>query len=317
MIFFYYGEDSFRAKEKIDSLIEKFVREVDKNSYNIERLDGENLDSEDFFRTVSALGFLADKKMVVIKNLLANKKLKGWQEALLAFLEKQKDSLEENYLIFWQTDKPDARGKVFKKLSQFKYSEEFAPLRFQQLPVWIKGKLASYQKEISEAALRLLINYVGSDLWQMSQEIHKLAHYSKKSTIEEMDVKEIVQAKVDDNVFSLIDALGRRDRALALKLMEEKLNSGTNHQYLLTMIVRQFRLMIKTKALGEQAKNPAGLAKTLKIHPLTAEKILMQSQNYELAQIKKIYAKLLDLDEKFKTSAGQEKILLTKMINEL
>lgn len=316
MIFFYYGEDSFRAKQKIDSLLKPFSPE-DKNRYDLEKLEGENIGAEDFFRTVSAQGFLTDQKIVVIKNLLANKKLKDWQEALLSFLDRQKDDDQENYLIFWETAKPDARGKIFKKLSQFKHCEEFAPLRFSQLPTWIGAEAAYYQKSISEAAVKLLINYVGQDLWQMSQEIHKLSQSTKKSEIEEDDVRDLVQAKVDDKVFALIDALGHRNRALALKLMEDKINSGVHHQYLLTMIIRQFRLMIKTKAMGEATRHPAGLAQTLRIHPLTAEKTIAQSQNYSLEQMKKIYAKLLELDEKFKSSAGQEKVLLTKVIYEL
>lgn len=317
MLFFYYGEDSFRAKQKIEAIVEKFAAQVDPSRHNIEVLDGENIAPADFFRAVSTIGFLAEKKLIVIKNLLKNKKLADWQEALVHFLDKQKDTAQENYLIFWQTDKPDARLKLFKRLGKFKYREEFTPLTATKLPAWIRQQASRYQKKISANAVRLLINYVGNDLWQMYQEIHKLAHYSDQPEIEEGAVRDLVQAKVDDNVFALIDALGHKDKALALKLIEDQLNSGVNHQYILTMIARQFRLMIKTKALEKQINSAPSLAQTLRVHPLVAEKTLVQSRHYDHEQLKKIYAHLLDLDDKFKTTAHQEKILFAQMVNQL
>ncbi len=317
MLFFYYGEDSFRAKQKIDAIVNKFAAQIDPARHNIEILDGENLDPEDFFRAVSTMGFLAEKKLIILKDLLKNKKLADWQEALLDFLDKQKDLPSENYIIFWQTDKPDARLKIFKRLSKFKYREEFAPLTNTKLPAWIRQQADQYQKKITDNAIKLLINYVGNDLWQLHQEIHKLAHYGDQPEIAEEAVRELVQAKIDDNIFALIDALGHKDRALALKLIEDQLNSGVNHQYILTMIVRQFRLIIKTKALQKQISGAAALAQALQVHPLVAEKILTQSRHYDQEQLKNIYAHLLELDDQFKTSAHQEKILLAQMVNEL
>ena len=73
MIFFYYGEDSFRAHQKIKAIKKKFKDKIDPSEQNVQLLDGETLKADDFFRTVSVVGFLADKKLVVIKNIFDNK----------------------------------------------------------------------------------------------------------------------------------------------------------------------------------------------------------------------------------------------------
>ena len=83
------------------------------------------------------------------------------------------------------------------------------------------------------------------------------------------------------------------------------------------MIIRQFRLIIKTKALGEKANNSWTIAKLLKVPNLVAEKTLEQNKKYTMEELKKIYNQLLILDEKFKTTSSQEKILFTQMINSL
>lgn len=154
MIFFYYGENSWLAKNKIDAIAKKFKSEIDPGGHNIAHLDGETIKADDFFQAISVTGFLASKKLIIIKNIFNNKKLASWQDALLNFLQKQNDNVDENYLIFWETNKPDARLKLYKKLKTFKYVEEFAKLSNNQLELWVK-KLCQNIKKI--LALRLFV----------------------------------------------------------------------------------------------------------------------------------------------------------------
>ncbi len=316
MIFFYYGEDSFRAGQKINAIVNKFRDKIDPGGHNIQNLDGETIKADDFFQAVSVMGFLADKKLIVVKNIFNNKKLKDFQDSLINFLQKQKDTPDENYIVFWQTGKPDTRTKLYKALNKFKFSEEFNKLSSNELNKWISGQVTRAGKTIKPSALNLLVNYVGNDLWQLDQEINKLVNYVA-AEISEDDIKTLVQAKIDDNIFTLIDALGNKDRSLALKLVEEKINAGVNSQYMLTMIIRQFRLIIQAKALNRQATYPGAVAQALKVPPMVANKILAQSKKYELAQLKDIYRRLMILDEKLKTTSQQDKILFTQMINNI
>lgn len=316
MIFFYHGEDSFRAGQKIEAIVNKFREKIDPGGHNIQHLDGQEIKADDFFQAVSVMGFLADKKLVVVKNIFDNKKLKDFQDALIDFLKKQKDTPEENYIVFWQAGKADSRTKLYKALNKFKFAEEFNELSANELNKWISSQIKKTGKSIKPSALNLLVNYVGNDLWQLNQEIAKLTNYVE-SEITDYDVKTLVQAKIDDNIFTLIDALGNKDKSLALKLVEEKLNAGVNSQYILTMIIRQFRLIIQTKSLSKQATHSGAIAQALKLPNMIADKILKQSQKYEMDQLKKIYKELMGLDEKLKTTSQQDKILFAQMINNL
>ncbi len=316
MIFFYYGEDSFRAHQKIKAIEQKFQEKIDKNAHNIQTLDAEFISADDFWQAIRSMGFLADKKLVIIKNIFSNRKLKDWQDELIKYLSEQKDSPEENYLVFWQSGKVDSRLKLFKALKKFKFVEEFVKLKPLEVKKWIERQVANNNKTISPQAIDILLSYVGNDLWQLYQEINKLLNYCDKN-ITDKEVKELVQAKIDENIFDLIDALGNKDKALALKLIEEQINSGVNSQYILTMIIRQYRILIKAKSLEEQIKYPGALAQALKIPGLVAEKAMAQTKMYNLAQLKKIYQQLLILDEKFKSTVNQKKILFAQVINSL
>lgn len=316
MIFFYYGENSWLAKQKIDAIAKKFKQEVDPSGHNVVYLDGENIKADDFFQAISVYGFLANKKLIIIKNLFSNKKLSTWQDSLLNFLQKQTDSTQENYLIFWETNKPDARLKLYKKLSSFKYVEEFNKLSSSQLETWIQKEFSKRHKNISLEALRLLVAYVGNDLWALNQEINKLSHYAQNN-VDEASIKLLVNAKLDENIFNFIDALGNQDKPLALRLLNEQIAGGANAQYVLSMIIRQYRLLLKAKLIAQQAEYPGALAAALKIQPWLAEKTFKQSKRYSLAQLKNIYQQLLYLDAKLKTTSLDPLLLFTQIIKEL
>ncbi|MFA5127039.1 MAG: DNA polymerase III subunit delta [Patescibacteria group bacterium] len=316
MIFFFYGQNSWLAKAKIDAIVNKFRNEIDPAGHNIDRLDGETIKADDFFQAISVTGFLASKKLIVVKNILANKKITSWQDSLLQFLKKQKDSREENYIIFWETEKPDARGKLYKTLKQFKYVEEFKELSNNELSVWVKKQADKNNKKISPGTIKLFLAYTGNDLWAINQELNKLFSYCLEE-ITDQDIKKLTPAKIDENVFNLVDALSNRNKALAMKLVGDQLQAGANGQYLLSMIVRQYRLLIKTKLLAKQISYPGALAQALKIQPWLAEKTLRQSQGYTLEQLKNIYHQLLELDAKLKSTALDEQLLFTKMIEQL
>ena len=128
-------------------------------------------------------------------------------------------------------------------------------------------------------------------------------------TLTEKDVKEVVKAKADDNIFNLVDALGNKNKSLALQLIEEQLNEGVNIQYILNMTIRQFRLIIKAKSLAGQTKYAEALAQVMQVHPMVARKILPQRELYTMDQLKNIYNKLLYFDKQSKTSSLDNKIL--------
>ena len=315
MIFFFYGEDSFRSHQKIKTIADKFKTNVGGDGHNVEYLDGDTLKIEDFYNSVRSGGFLVEKKLIIIRDIFSNKKLKDIQDEIIKFLKTQKDTVEENYIIFYQSGKADARGKLYKALKKFKFTEEFNILPTPKLISWIKKKVENNKKEITTQAINLLLTYIGNNLWQLNQEINKLSNYCEKE-IKEDDIKKLVHAKTDDNIFNLVDAIGNKNKKLSLSLIEEQLDSGIAIQYIITMIIRQFRLIIKVKSFTEgKITQDWAIAQALGMHSFVAKKLLQQSNSFKLEELKKIYQQLLLVDEKIKFSTNQEKILLLNMIN--
>jgi len=62
------------------------------------------------------------------------------------------------------------------------------------------------------------------------------------------------------------------------------------------MFVYQFRNLLLVKSLLQNGVNTAQIGQKIKLHPFVLKKTLAQAQNFSLADLKKIYAGLLETD---------------------
>ncbi len=324
MIFFLYGEDSYRSAQKSKELKEKFIKEVDKSGLNLTSLDGENLDMEKLNQTVSTAPFLADRRMIIIKNLISKNKDKSIQKevvGLLKNLEKRKDK-KDNIIIFWESGvgskkkfgKPSLAGVLVKYLFSLKdvHKQEFELLNIYNLEKWIQSEVVKRGGKTEREAVKYLAILVGNNLWQISSEINKLLAYKKNEEILTDDVGLLVKGKFDDNIFNLIDALSNKNDKLTVKLLADQLDSGVSESYILSMLIRQFRILLQIKELieGNGSLSNFQVASELNIHSFTAQKALAQVRNFNLAELKRIYSQLLELDIQIKTGYSRPEVAL-------
>ncbi|MFA5188140.1 MAG: DNA polymerase III subunit delta [Patescibacteria group bacterium] len=323
MIIFLYGEDTYRSNQKLTQIKAKFLKEVDSTSMNLTTLDGAKLKFEEFNQQVKASPFLARKRMIIIKNLISENKSKEIQKEVVELLNStDQNAKDENILVFWESashSKTKGKDALWTRLAKEKLAEEFEPLRPAQLNAWVKKEIETQGGKIDNQTIALLAATVGNDLWQMANEITKLTNYCQTKPITAADIENLVKAKFDDNIFNLVDALGNNNKKLAFKLMSDQFNLEADEMYLLSMLIRQFRILLEIKDLiNEHPKITKDLiAKDLSIHPFVAQKALWQVKNFTFAKLKQIYQLLLDLDFKLKTSQSKPKVLFDLFIAQI
>lgn len=309
MIIFLYGPDTFRAREKLNSLKEKFIREVDKFSLNLAALDGEKISIDEFNKAVATQSFLAKKRMIVVRDVF--KRQKNFQTEVLDILKKgnYRDSLKDNAIIFWD-EKPDKRSALFKYLAGSKFKEEFEVLANYALVKWIEDRVRQKGGRINLPNASLLASKSDGNLWALAGEIDKLLAKTRQGEITQEDIEESGLFKIDDNIFNVCDAIALKNKQLALKLIDDQLAAGINDIYLLTMIVRQFRILIQVRSeLDRGEGNHRALAAKLGWHPFVIQKAIPQASKYTLEDLKKIYNKLLETDIRLKLGESGRTLL--------
>lgn len=308
MILFLYGEDNYRSSQKLKALKEKFVEKYSDINLSIYE---DSFEFGQIREAVTALPFLSDKRLIIIKNLFKTKN-KNILDNIVQILDYIP---EETILIFWEDSVPDKRTVLFKRLTKEK-AEEFEKLQGIKLNKWIQEKVNEKGGNISSKDAEKLAFLVGEDLWQMESEIGKLAAYKKRGEISAADVDLLVKARLSGNIFGLVDAIGGRDYKKAARIFHELLNSGENEIYILTMIIRQFRNLIIIKDLSKKSDR-FGIAKEAGLHPFVVQKALLQSKNFEINELKDIYERLAGVDSAIKTGEREPILALDLLLKNL
>ena len=325
MFYFLYGDDNFRSLAKLNQLKKDFAARTE--SQNIFTLEAENFNLAQFKNHLQARGLFSQEKLIVIKNLLQSGDKKN-QEKILEILKNNRP--EQIFLIFYESNSPDKRTKLYKKLVQLSkrqkrlHDPEYKPLTAWQINQWTADYLKNSNLKIDPPALNYLTASCGPDLWRLKNELDKIRLIKIKKTspanqtapraVVNLDlIKELISGKIDDNIFHLTDALANKNKPLALKLIDQQISSGLDPFYLFAMIVRQFRILIKIKQAIDKY-GPDNLASKIEEHPFVVSKGLAQSKLFSLAELAGIYRQLQKIDLQLKSTSLDPKVLLQKFI---
>ena len=322
MIIFLYGADTFRSRRKLNELIAKFKREVDPGGSNIAVINGEKADLGKLNEAIVSSSLLVKKRLVVIENVFENK-LEAVPSQLLVQLKKHQDGPDSNIIILWsEVGANDALNKakteLFKFLSKQKYAQEFKILSNTETASWIKKEVEARGGKIAAAAAIELAVLTACDLWQINNEVDKLVNFkagqklqlgetASDFKIEVADVAGLVAGIFDERIFTLTDALANKQRGAAAKLLEEQISSGASAEYILSMLIRQYRILLSVRQAVESGEGPRAIATHLKLHPFVAQKSLGQARNFTLGALKNLLDRLLDID--YRNKSGQADVL--------
>ena len=297
-IFFWTGEEEFLIQEKEKSWTKAFS-EKHGGDMNISSVDGKSANIDELLSCLESAPFLAEKRLLFIKNLppQAGDKIDSKK------LDKISNSLKslENYTVavFMQSN-PDKRTSFYKNLKALAQIEIFNKLQHSSLEKWIKQKIISQKTEILPSALSFLIDYVGSDLFILNNEINKLISYTnQEKAISENDIKKVCIPIIPTNVFRFLDAFTEKKAGQALKELENLLQENESLFQLFSLLTNHVRNLIiatNTKNISKEF-----LIKSLKLHPFVAQKLMHNVKNFSALELKNIYKNLLDIDVAIKT----------------
>jgi DNA polymerase-3 subunit delta len=186
------------------------------------------------------------------------------------------------------------------------------------LMAWIRKRAIQRNVRLDAEALNDLTEYVGDDLRQLDQELIKLADYAAGKTVTRADVRLLVAATRAASIFELVDALGTGDTPRAARLMRHILDvDGEQPLIVLTMIGRQFRLLLQAKAMQANAARPPEVAHALGVPDWTASKLLSQATRYTFAGLQKSMEHVLAADEAIKTGKMSDREAMDVLLAQL
>ncbi len=321
MIIYIYGDDAFRSRRYLKEQVEKFRQTRDPGGYNSVFVDAKKETLGKIISETNAMPFLAERRLVVLENLLAHSS----KEVLKDIAERVVENRfpETNVIIFWQGEAKSRikeAGELEKILLTQKYRFEAKSLKGLELSAWIKEELNHRRRTISRDAVAFLTLHAEGDTARLNGLLDQFVAYTLPSSQEKAareitlaDVQLFLEEKIDDTVFALVDAVVAGNRKTAFKLLAVRRNAGEDDGYIFAMLVRQFRILLMLNVVTD-ASSPELLAKELGLHPFVVKKSLPHAKRFSSAVLKKIYDDLLQIEIKTKTGAGSQGALIDRLV---
>ncbi|MBZ0296615.1 MAG: DNA polymerase III subunit delta [Anaerolineae bacterium] len=320
--YIFHGTDSLRLEEEIKHLRTQML-ESPNGELNMSEFDGEQVSVAEVLNAVTSFPFLAEKRLVIVKHMLAHITRKGAGETgkqAVARLEETLPTLPDwARLVFVESSALSDSHKIVKlaRSSPTGYEKAFnAPKDSTQ---WlIQRAQSAYEVEIEPRAAQALASVTGDDLRRADNELVKLVSYvGGERPISEEDVAALTPYVAEANIFAMVDAIATGHGDLALTLLSRLLDDDPRDEGfgIYGMIVRQFRLLLLAKEHLLVHGSRAGLRDALGVRSeFPANKAADQSRNFTLAQLEEIYRVLQDYDLKMKTGRISPRLALELLI---
>ncbi len=327
MIYVLHGADDYSIHEALTA-IKAGLGDAETLATNTSRLEGGKLAVAELQAAVEAFPFFGDKRLVIVDGLAgrfeskskstssgarATKKAESSPAAEFAAALKSAPPSTITVLLEGELKKTNP---LLKELASKAEVKEFAPLAPGRLLDWIKKRISAAGGAISDEAAALLSRTVGANLWTMSNEVDKLCLLTAGRGIEAADVEAAVAASREVSVFELVDAVMAGRSAAAQKLLQEFLRDGQSPSFILFMLARQLRLLVRAKSMMAEGCSEGFMQGKLGLPDFALRRTLEQAGRFNLARLKDFYHRLLEADQAIKTSRYDEELAVGILVAE-
>jgi DNA polymerase III subunit delta len=303
-----HGNDSLRLEEEVHKLRAQMGDSPDA-AMNISEFEGEMDSAAEILNAAMSYPFLADKRLVIVKDLLSWITRKGAGESGKQAVERLVNVLpqlpEWSKLVFVERDKLPEGNKILKLARELPTGYEKSFTAPKDSTQWILKRAADeYQVEIDPRAAQALASVTGDDLRRADNELAKLVDYvNGERPISEADVELLTPYVAEATTFQLVDAIAEGRGKAALDYLYRLIREKDEDPFkVYGMIIRQFRLMLLAKEHLALTGSRAGLKEALNTgSDFVADKTAQQSRRFSLTELEEIYRALQDYDLKMKT----------------
>ena len=294
-IYFLMGEEPYYI-DKLSEYIEENVLAEEEKGFNQTVLYGRDVSVEDIVATAKRYPMMAERQVVIVKEA---QDLSRTIDKIESYVD---NPMQTTVLVFCYKYKTlDKRKKVTKDVDQKGIVYESKKLYENQVGDWIKRVLAGKKYTIDPKANAMLVEFLGTDLSKINNELEKLQIILPKGTmITAEHIEENIGFSKDYNVFELRKAIGERNQLKAYKIAENFAHNPKEYPLVMTtgLVFGFFVQLLKYHGLKD--KSPKNVATALGVNPYFLKEYDLAVKNYPMRKVSQIVGALRDIDIKSK-----------------
>lgn len=283
-------------------LINERIGEILKDSKNVSNFDF-NLNSiDDVILEAGYFSIFDEEKYIIAKNanFFGSGKINESETAkLLNYLENPSD---KTTIIFVCNEKIDSRKKI-TKLIKDKYSLISVPnLKNYEIENRVREYFKKLKYDISPDTIKYIVSNSQNNYDVVMMEVEKIVlYYNEPCYIKHEDVLNIVAKSLNTNNFLFVDALVDNDLEKSLSLLNDLKLLKVEPSVLISLIARDFRIMLNVKMMIEKGKREYEIMNELGLMDWQLEKYIKKVFPYKIKELEGLLLKLSELDLKIKS----------------
>lgn len=296
------GANSFELKRQLDELVAAFLAEHD--AIGLERIHGDEAEADKISESLNSLPFLASKKLVVLSAAGLNKKFIENADKILSDIPETTDVI----IVEPKLDKRSSYYKYLKKATDYR---EFGELDANGLARWAVEEAKASGASLGSSDARFLVDRAGLNQQSLAHELHKLRMY--QPAISRASIELLVEPTAQSTVFDLLESAFAGNMKRMMALYQEQRSLKVEPQQIIAMLAWQLHILAVVKAGG--SRTPDTIAKEAKMSPYVVKKSAAIARTIGMAQLKKLIADLLTIDQRLKReSLDADEVLQTYLL---
>ncbi|MFC5045902.1 DNA polymerase III subunit delta [Aquimarina hainanensis] len=294
-IYFLMGEEPYYI-DKISEYIEKNVLAEEEKGFNQVVLYGRDVTVEEIVSNAKRFPMMAERQVVIVKEA---QELSRTIEKLVSYADHPQPTTV--LVMCYKYKKIDKRKKLYKSVAKSGVIYESKKLYENQIADWIRRVLSGAKYQIEPKAAQMLVEFLGTDLGKINNELEKLKLILPKgSAITASHIEENIGISKDFNNFELRKAVGMRDVIKAHRIINYFSQNPKDNPLVVTisLLYAYFSQVLQYHGLSDKSKG--NVASALKINPYFVSDYADAAKNYPMKKVSQIIALLRNADVKSK-----------------
>lgn len=310
-VYLIYGEDRFLIDDVTSRLLEKTLG-PDSRGFNYHVFDGGKVEMADVLDMAQSFPVLSSWRLILIRdiNLIPAEGL----DLLVSYIKTPSPTT----CLVLVTSKPDMRKRFFQEIKVLLSPVQIQPPSGIQLVSWVRLKANGLGLTIPDEAISFIIERRGDDLKSLLNEIEKLSIYlDGKKAVKLEDVKAVICGEETPSIFELTGCICEKNTKDSLRLLFLLLTSGESPLVILSMIVRQFRIIWKILEAKDAGRSAEDILREIGIPKWSQGKLIRQSEKFTPKGLAHAFSLFLKTDIELKSSRIAPRIILEDLIFKL
>lgn len=311
-IYFLMGEEAYFI-DIISDFIEDNVLAEDERGFNQMVLYGRDVTIDDIVGHAKRFPMMAEYQVIIVKEA------QDLSRSIEKLVDYAKHPQPSTILVLnYKYKSIDRRKSLYKTLNKIGVVYESKKLYENKVPDWIRQVLAQKKYSIVPKASQMLVEFLGTDLSKINNELNKLQIILPQGTqISPAHIEENIGISKDFNNFELRKAIGERNLKKAYQIVQYFAENPKDNPMVVTvsLLFAYFSQLLQLHGLSD--KSPRNVASKLHINPYFVGEYISATQHFPMRKVSEIIAILREFDVKSKgvgANAVPQGDLLKEMI---